>query len=398
MLMKGDSPMKKTKLFAAVCVLFVMIGISAFALAQAQLDITREEKFSSYVEVPALSGLSDLSIQDSINGTIMRLGGFEGYTAILRSLSDESATGIQVKSQSEILTQGGQQLVLSLVIEASGRIGPGRPGHQITPMVFNLGNGQQVSAQDMFIDVADAAQALERMVEENFTPDLSSYLDAGALLPLPINSFSLDAAGVTFYYPSQQLTMLSGRSGAVNFHYDEIASLLNLEEGSLLWALGIMEKLGIHAGTKDEVAEYAGSGRLPGLPVRLGDNLSDVMTEYPLLMDSEAFPDGEKFYMEDARLRDTALIAEGGQDARIIGILSYRMNLAGILAGQTNRDQVLQALGEPASSLELDAQAADSYGLTQGKLDTFHFGDHDLALSYDGEKVLQAIWLIDRAQ
>jgi hypothetical protein len=46
----------------------------------------------------------------------------------------------------------------------------------------------------------------------------------------------------------------------------------------------------------------------------------------------------------------------------------------------------------------LDAQAADSYGLTQGKLDTFHFGDHDLALSYDGEKVLQAIWLIDRAQ
>jgi hypothetical protein len=123
---------------------------------------------------------------------------------------------------------------------------------------------------------------LERMVEDNLAPDLSSYLDAGALLPLPINSFSLDAAGVTFYYPSQQLTMLSGKSGAVNFHYDEIASLLNLQEGSLLWALGIMEKLGIHAGTKDEVAEYAASGRLPGLPVRLGDNLNDVMTEYPL--------------------------------------------------------------------------------------------------------------------
>ena len=390
--------MKKTKLFAALCALCLILAFSASALAQAQLDIMREEKFSSFVEVPVLSGLSDLSIQDSINSTIMLLGGFEGYTAILRSLSDESATGIQVRSHSDMLIQGGQQLVLSIAVDASGRIGPGRPGHQVTPMVFNLGNGQQVTAQDIFIDAAFAAQSLDNMVEESLAPDLSSYLDADALLPVPINSFSMDAAGVIFYYPSQQLTMLSGKSGAVNFHYDEIASLLNLQEGSLLWALGIKEQMGIHAGTKDEVVEYAGSGRLPGLPVRLGDNLNDILTEHPLLMDSEAFPDGEKYYPEDARFRHTALIAEEGQEAHIIGILSYRVNLAGILTGQTNRDQVLQALGEPASSLQLDAQAAESYGLTEGNLDTFHFGDHDLALSYDGEQVLQAIWLMDGAQ
>lgn len=390
--------MKKTKLSAALCVLCLTLALSALAFAQAQLDFKREEKFSSFVEVPALSGLSDLSIQDSINGAILRLGGFEGYSAILRSLSDENATGIQVRSHSDMLIHGGQQLVVSLAVEASGRIGTGRPGHQVTPMVFNLVNGQQVTAQDIFIDAANAAQVVDSMVEESLAPDLSSYLDAGALFPVPLNNFTLDAAGVTFYYPAQQLTMLSGKSGAVNFHYDEIASLLNLQEGSLLWALGIKEQMGIHADTKDEVAEYAGSGHLPGLPVRLGDSLNDILTEHPLLMDSEAFPDGEKYYMEDARFRHTALIAGEGQEARIIGILSYRMNLAGILTGQTNRDQVLQALGEPASSLQLDAQAADSYGLSEGNLDTFHFGDHDLALSYDGEQVLQAIWLMGGAQ
>lgn len=390
--------MKKAKLFTAFSTLCTMLVFSTLALAQAQLEISREEKFTSFVEVPALSGLSDLSIQDNINSMILRLGGYEGYMAILRSLSDESVTGIQVHSSGDILPQGDQQHVLSITVEASGRIGPGRPGHQATPLVFNLENAQQVSAQDLFLDTTSAEQSLDSLVEERLAPDLSSYLDASALLPVPINSFSLDEAGITFYYPSQQLMMLSGQSGDINLHYDEIASLLNLQEGSLLWNLGINEQLQIHTATKDQVAQYVSAGRLPGLPVQLGDSTDDILKVYPLLVDSEAFPSAVKYYLEDARFRQSALIAQEGEGGQIIGILSRRMNLAGLVTGKTSRDEVMQALGDPASSLQMDTSAAESYGLAEGNLDTYNFGDYDLALSYDGEQLMQAIWLTSKAQ
>ena len=385
--------MMKARLLAILCVLCLTLAFPAQALALAQLEVIREERFSSYIDMPVLSGLSELPVQEAINAEILRLGGFEGYRAILRSLPDESATGIQVQSHLTILPNVDQPLILSIIVEASGRIAAGRPGHQAGPLVISMENGQALTAQDLFLNIEDAQQALENRIEEYLAPEMSSYLDAGALLPLPISSFSLDDAGITFYYPRQQLTMLSGKSGSINFHYNEIVSLLDLREGAILWKLGVQEQMGIHAATKDLVAAFASKGRLPGLSVYLADSAVDVLQDYPLLVDSEAFPGGAKYYLEDARFRGTALIAQEGEAALIIGILSYRMNLAGIITGQTSRSQTVLALGAPSVSLPLDASAAEMYGLVEGDLDTYVFGEQELALSYDKDQILQVIWL-----
>ena len=390
--------MMKKRLFAALCALCLILVFPAHVMAQAHLEVSREERFSSFVEMPVLSGLSDLSIQEAINADILRIGGFESYRAIIGSLADENATGIQVQSYGIILKNGDQPLVLSITVEASGRIAAGRPGHQAWPLVFSLENGRALSAQDIFVNVTGAQQALDSRVEEHLAPEMSSYLDEGALLPLPISSFSLDDAGITFHYPFQQLTMLSGKSGSINFHYNEIASLLDLREGAILWKLGIHEQMGIRETTKGLVAAIAGDGTLPGLSVHLKDSADEILRDYPLLVDSEAFPGGVKYYLEDARFRGTALIAQEGTQAQIIGILSYRMNLAGIMTGQTSRAQTMQALGAPSISLPLDTAAAEIYGLVEGELDTYFFGGHELALSFDEDQLLQVIWLKDKAE
>ena len=390
--------MMKARLFAVLCILCLTLAFPAHVMAQARLEVSREERFSSFIEIPLLTGLSDLSIQDAINAEILRLGGFDGYRAILRSLTDENATGIQVQSYGSILPNGDQPLVLSITVDASGRIAAGRPGHQAWPLVISLQNGQALSAQDLFLNVADAQQVLDSQIEEHLAPEMSSYLDAGALLPFPISRFALDDAGVTLHYPFQQMTMLTEKSGAINFHYNEIASLLDLREGAILWKLGIQEQTGIHAATKDYVAALASEGRLPGLSVHLADSANDILQNYPLLMDSEAFPGGTKYYLEDARFRGTALIAQEGEAALIIGILSYRMNLAGIMTGRTSRGEAVQALGAPSVSLPLDASAAELYGLVEGDLDTYFFGDQELALSYDNDQLLQVVWLKGKAQ
>ncbi len=390
--------MTKSRLFAALCALCLILVFPVHVTAQARLEVSREERFSSFVEMSVLSGLSDLSVQEAINAEILRLGGFEGYKAILRSLADENATGIQVHSYGNILQNGDQPLILSITVEASGRIAAGRPGHQAQPLVFSLENGRALSAQDLFLNVPDAQKALDSRVEEQLAPEMSSYLDAGALLPLPISSFSLDDAGITFHYPFQQLTMLSGKSGSINFHYDEIASLLDLREGAILWKLGIHKQMGVHEATKGLVAAFASDGTLPGLSVHLEDSADGVLQDYPLLADSEAFPGGVKYYLEDARFRGTALIAQEGTQAQIIGILSYRMNLAGIMTGQTSRSQTVQALGVPSISLPLDAAAAEIYGLVEGELDTYFFGEQELALSFDKDQLLQVIWLRSKAE
>lgn len=224
-------------------------------------------------------------------------------------------------------------------------------------------------------------------------PEISSYGDASGLLPIPLNAFLLDEAGISFYYAPDQLTLLSGKSGAVNFHYDELAPWLKLGEDDVLAQIAVPQLLSAGPLTEESIAEYLSQGRLPGIPVQLGDELGTVLEDYPLLMDSEGFPGGSKYLLEDARFRGTALIEEAGNSGKIAGILSQRVNLSGIITGKTQRDEVLSLLGQPASTLALDDNTAASYGLLAGQMDSYAQAGHALEMIYDQAGLLQAVWL-----
>lgn len=364
--------------------------LTAFAQPSGiQIDEVVTRQGSSYVSYPQLSGMPNTFVQDSINRAIVADGGIPAYLATLTTVTDLAATGLTVMSSAQVLP-GAMGGLLAVRLEAQGRIGPGRPGHAVVPLMYSLTTGQRVVAGDLFLDTDMAISDLEEMIAREIEPDVSAYLSADALYPLPVDSLLADEAGIAFYYDQAQYTTLSGQSGAVHFTYDELLPLLNTREGSILRDVLAFMPQAPSAEAAEAVRRDARAGRLPGLDVQLGDSLDEVLAAYPQLVDPEAFPAGEKYHLEDARWRGAVLIADRG---KVMGILSRRMSLYGLKVGRSDSALVRQTLGQASASLTLDEQAALSYGMASGTLDSYAAGENTLHFNYDDNGILRAIWL-----
>ena len=228
-------------------------------------------------------------------------------------------------------------------------------------------------------------------MEACFEDELSNYLDLSALKPFPLGRLMVDEAGIRFFYPENSLTWLSGRPASMRFLFHEMLDILNLEEGSFLYNLGITRLLEPDEDAGSTAAEAAKNGGLPGLEVRLGDKLEDAISRHKLLHDPEGFADGEQYQLEDDRFRGTLLISYN--DETVDALLSKRMNLAGLITGLTQQETGRQALGEPVASLALGEEAAQLYGLPPGTMDIYPHENTELRLAYGEDKVLVAVWL-----
>jgi len=65
----------------------------------------------------------------------------------------------------------------------------------------------------------------------------------------------------------------------------------------------------------------------------------------------------------------------------------------GLIVGRTDRAEALSVLGTPATVLPLESAAAFVYGLPEGELVGFLFGDNELRLYFDLDGLLNAVWL-----
>lgn len=362
------------------------------AQAEAKLSFLKEERFASQVVKPFLVGMDNAFVQDGINAAIEERGGFQAYLATLRALSDAGQSGLTVLSEGSILPIENSAGLLRLRVEASGRIGPGRPGHKLTPLMYDLSDGRAITAEELFIDPDEAAAQISQLVEEHVLPELSNYLDPSGFEPIPMDAVLIEENGLSFFYGPEQLVLLSGKPASLHFHYQELQDLLNLDEGSLLQQLGVPRMLQAEPANRELIAAIAAEGRLPGIPFKLGDSMVEIRENQPLLIDPEAFPGGSKYELEDARLRGSLLITQGVSEA-VQGILSQRMLMHGLITGVSTREQAIGLLGEPKSSLSLDQAAAEGYGLKEGKLDSYQYGANELSLNYDEQDLLQAVWL-----
>lgn len=383
-------PVHSIKKSITLLTIAIMLLVSGAGCAQGemlQVSLTRQEAGSSYIVLPQLSGHPDAAVQEQINAAIYEDGGYAGFDQMLSALSD-SGTGLQLTAEATIIDGKNGLGLLSILLFASGKIGPGRPGYRAIPLMYDLSAGRRILPNDVFFEENAAQTALDELVAKEVEPAISDYLSPEGLYPVPISQFLIDESGITFYYEQQNYTTLAGRSGAVNFHWDEIAPLINRTEGSYLSALALNDRAD-DAAKKIEACVTAGS--LPGLPVRLGDSMEDVLAAYPELHDSETFSLFEKHQLEDARFRETFILAEEGL---VSGILSTRMNLWGVLTGSSMRDDALGLLGQPAGTLSLDEASAMDFGLEAGTLDSYRRGDNELRLHYDKDGLLKTIWLV----
>ena len=364
--------------------------LTAFAQTEGvQVEYVTQQQGNSSVTYPQLSGMPNTFAQDTINRSIMADGGITSYLAMLSALTDPAATGLKVSAHAEILPAPmGNLLAVRMVAE--GRIGPGRPGYAVTPLMYNLLTGQRVHAKDFFVDVSTAAGDIEAMIARDVESDVSAYLSAGGLYPVPIKQLLADEVGITFFYDQAQYTTLSGRSGAVHFLYDDLMPLLHTTPGSVLGDLLQKIPRAPSSEAAQAIAQTVQTGTLPGLSITLGVALDEVLVHYPMLTDPDGFPTGTKYQPEDASWRGTAFIEANG---RVTGILSNRASLYGLTTGKADRELVVQTLGQPVGSIALDDQAAMQYGMVAGALESYAYQGNTLYFNYDADSTLRYIWL-----
>lgn len=383
------------KLFAALlALLWLMPGFVLAEKAPSQLTVeeTRTQIGDNFVSYPQLKGMEDTTVQAQINDDIVLSARVTEHLLTLVTLGDNS-WGLHVSYQVLMKRDG----VLSVLIDAEGKMPNGRQGQEYTALTYDLTTGDRLTLDALFADSASAVSAMEEWAEASLEAEMTGYTEHNAVSPLPVDSFTLDEDGLTFWYPADQLQWLSGYSGACQFRYDELQSLLRTESDALPARLGLLEEK-LSAQTAAElIAQSVQSGKLPNLPVSLGDSIPQVTESYRLSRTPDAFPGGRYFVLEAPAFREILVISDSleGDDANAVveGIQQRRGGLAGLMIGKATRQEWQTILGQPDENVILSENMAYDYGLPAGQYDLYLFGENELRLYADENGILSAIQL-----
>ncbi len=388
--------MHMRRLFA-VLLASAVLALQAGALAQegtgeAAITAVTEQNAYGSVEYPQLAGLAQTALQDDINKAIVEKGQIAEHLQTLSGLK-EGGWGLTVNYKSTL-----QNGILSVLMGAYGEMPNGRMGQTYAVVNEDLKTGKPIAAADLFTDAEGAFAFMEQKLMDEVQPELSGYMENDALTPIPRETFFLTPEYITFYYPQDQFSMLSGYSGGCSFFYYELADYLNLSPGSVLDSLKAGSYLKIEEDTARRVSETAAEGTLPGVDVHLGDSLIDRLNELRLLVDPDFYPGGRFFEVEAPQMRGiwllTDALTESYEHSQVLGIRAGRINLYGIRPGVTTMAEWRAALGEPESSATLDDYTAEDFRLPAGTSDYYTYGENKLRLHADEGGILSSVQLI----
>jgi hypothetical protein len=354
----------------------------------AQINEIATEIGDNFVRYPQLSGMANLTVQQAINDDIVNSAKIAQRLITLSTLK-QSGASLQVSETTYLKNQ-----LFSTVLSAKGMMENLRNAHSYTALSYDLNTGLRLQLSDFFTDPDAAAAWMEEQLS-GYMDELSGYLDYAEITPLPVDSFSFDDGGITFYYPYRQFALLSGYSGAVQFQYGELQEFFIKDEGSVPARLGANLPQLTNEQIKANVEAITAQGSLPYLPVKLGDSLPDMIARYRLVRTPDQFPGGRYFQLEAPAFRQVLILSDAltqGYDSSVVeGILATRMNLYGIQTGVTERSRWLQILGEPAATVSLDASVAADYGLLPGTADYYTISGRQLMLYADENNILYAV-------
>ncbi len=378
-------------LLAVLTVVSIQALAEQTVLNEARITpVAAENKYGS-VTYPVLEGHSDAAIQNAVNKAIYDTAQIESRLNTLNGLT-EGGWGLEVTYEATL-----ENGILSAAVSAFGEMSNGRMGQAYATVNYNLATGKPITADDLFTDVEGAFSLMEQKLEDEVRPQLSGYLENDALTPIPRENFFLTTAGITFYYPLDQFSMLSGYSGGCSFAYYELSDYLNVSEGSALDTLGAGDFLSLGAETPALVAAAATAGKLPGIGAQIGDSLMERLNEYRLLVEPDYIPGSRFFEVEAPELRGvwllTDALTESYDHSQVLGIRADRINLYGLRTGITTMEEWRAALGQPQSSAALDESAAEDYRLPAGTSDYYAFGENKLRLHADEQGILASVQL-----
>ena len=349
------------------------------------------ELAGSSLRFPAVSGLEDQALEETVNSRIREDLRVEEYLQRMTALISDEARSITVSWNGGILGD-----VFSGRLDAEGAVRTLRSSQVWTWSNVDLRDGHEIALDEVFTDPAAAREALEAYLEEKVAPGLSPHLGNSRLTPLP-EGFMLERAGLTLLYDVSQLSTLSDRAGDVKIGWNEIREIVDWSGDGIPARIGAAEMAVWTAESPDRIREMAESGQLPDLPVKIGDSVKEWTDRAHLLNDPEEYAGGRMFALEGACFRDIFLLSDAvgsrWDDSRVQGIRMDRGCAWGLCIGETRAETWRRALGEPDSTAVFDEEDADSYRTLPGTCDYYRFGNYRLELQADRDGILISILL-----
>ena len=373
------------------CLLAAALAWMPCAQADVQVRDVPMEIGENGVSYPQLEGMADENIQKAINDDIVLSGSVTAHILTLSTLG-QSAWGLRVTYTSHL-----DAAVFSVAISAKGKQPGGRDGHSYAAMTYDLATGRRATLEQVFTDPEQAVAFMEETAESTLGPELSDYMEQNQLAPLPKDSFCLDGDGITFYYPAEQFSYISGYAGSCQFTYEELTDFLRTDADALPARMGVLPKENKPEEQGVLIRTDASAGQLPHVPVTLGQPMPQVVAAYRLVRTPDAFPGGRYFVLEDAAFRGVLLISdnmETGYERSVVkGIQAKRGGLHGLLIGKANREDVLAVLGQPDETIVFTEGMAYDYNLPVGQSDVYRCGTYELRLHTDENGTLRCVQL-----
>ena len=346
------------------------------------------EQDGNRLAYPQITAGVPAHVQQKINDDIILSADIVSHMITFASLTPESLWGLQVSYETYATEQ-----VLSILINAEGKMPNNRQGQSYTPLTYDLSTGDRLKVEALFTDSKAAQEWLEQEALRTLGEEISEYEDSAVLLPLPMERFTLDAHGITFWYEAEQFTTVAGKAGACRFDFSEIQPLL-LQEGLPL-ASGMLRPEMTAQQQSDAVMHSLESGKLEQLPVTLGESMQQIVAAYGLSRTPDEFPGGRYFVMEHPMFRSILLISDAmqaGYDHSVLeGIQLRRGDFCGLLGGESEREEWLALLGEPEQTIQMTEGMAYDYDLPVGTCDLYTHSGSTVRFYADEEGVLAAV-------
>lgn len=394
--------MKAIRPFARICSLLLALMVSLGASAETPMAETPSLSEQGLtlgihsIAYPQVTGLADEELQAAVNAQIIDAGA----GALLSRLPLVMSGEVPLTLRYDALLEGG---VLSCAMLASGPVVTDRTTQVWYTANIDLTTGEPIPLSALFaVDEDTALDAIGEWLDFVIAPEMSAHLLNSELLPVP-QTYSLTPQGVTFHYPIEQLSTLSGLAGTVTLHWFELPELFDLTEGSILDRIGAADYMNPGDNAADAIRACAEAGTLPGIPAALGQPLSEYVAAYHLLTDPDLYEGGRMFSLEDSRFRSCWLLTDSlsyktFDESLVLGIRSDCISLFGLTTTADEQPGTPIAtwrtlLGEPDTTLDVDADLADLYRITPGTSDYYHFGEYTLRLHAGEDGSLSTVFI-----
>lgn len=348
---------------------------------------------NSVVRYPAADGIADDTLREAVDEKMKAGLDTDTYLGRMMALISEENLRIETSWEGAVLGD-----VISCVVSAEGALADSRSTHRWTWTNIDLRDGHEISLDELFADGEAARAALEEYLDFEVAPELSAHLANSELTPLP-DGFRLERTGLTLLYPVNRLSTLRDRAGAVKIGWNEIRKYLDNGEDGIPVRIGAAEMMTLDDGSAERIREAAESGRLPDIPVKIGDGLKALTDHYHMLTDPDVYEGGRLFALEGACFRNvflmTDFLSEKWDDSIVQGIRMDRGCAWGLCIGETAREDWRAALGEPDAETGLDADQAEANRMEPGACDYYNFGNYQLRLYCNGDGILSSIVLTE---